>query len=32
MLYVNIEFGFLGNGLLEKGKYDIIESSCFCVE
>ena len=31
MHYVNTAFHFLGNGLLEKGKYVVIESSYFCV-
>ena len=30
--HVNTTFDFLGNSLLEKGKYLVIESSCFCVE
>ena len=32
MNYVNTTFDFLGNSLLEKGKYLDIESSYFCVE
>ena len=32
MHYVNTAFNFLGNCLLEKGKYVVIESSYFCVE
>ena len=32
MHYVNTAFDFLGNGLLQKGNYVIIESSYFCVE
>ena len=31
MHYVNITFGFVGNSLLEKGKYLVIEAF-FCVE
>ena len=30
--YVNTTFDFLGNSLLEKGKYLVFESSYFCVE
>ena len=31
MNYVNTAFNFLGNYVLEKGKYVVIESSYFCV-
>ena len=32
MHYVNTTFDFWGNFLIEKGKYLVIESSCFCAE
>ena len=32
MYYVNTTFYFLGNPLLEKGNYLVIESSYFCLE
>ena len=32
IIYVNTTFDFLGNSLIEEGKYLVTESSYYCVE